>query len=141
MKEVLEGAAPAKNIQVMPDDVITVPKGRLVYVMGAVQRSGGFVLGERERVTALEALSMAEGLGQYAQASNAKILRKSPDPDRREEIALNLKRILNGHDSDVPLDAEDIVFVPQSAGKKIAARTAAAAVSIGSGIAIWRAGR
>jgi polysaccharide export outer membrane protein len=137
--EVLGGEAPSKNIPVKADDVITVAKGRLVYVLGAVNKTGGFLLGERQRVTVLEALSMAEGLGRYAQSSDVKILRKTPDPDRREEIAVNLKRILKGSDSDVSMQAEDILFVPESTGKKIGARTAAAAVSIGSGIAIWSA--
>jgi polysaccharide export outer membrane protein len=137
--EVLGGEAPSKNIPVKADDVITVAKGRLVYVLGAVNKTGGFLLGERQRVTVLEALSMAAGLGRYAQSSDVKILRKTPDPDRREEIAVNLKRILKGSDSDVSMQAEDILFVPESTGKKIGARTAAAAVSIGSGIAIWSA--
>jgi polysaccharide export outer membrane protein len=137
--EVLGGEAPAKNIPVKAGDVITVAKGRLVYVLGAVNKTGGFLLGERQRVTVLEALSMAEGLGRYAQSSNVKILRKTPDPDRREEIAVNLKRILKGSDSDLSMQAEDILFIPQSTGKKIGARTAGAAVSIGSGIAIWSA--
>ena len=141
VREVLDGEAPAKNIPVKPDDVITVPKGRFVYVLGAVARTGAFVLGERQRVTVLEALSMAEGLGKYAQSGEAKILRKTKDPERREEIAVNLKRILKGADSDLPMEAEDILFIPQSTSKKVGARAAAAALSVGSGVAIWRVGR
>ncbi|MBE0659130.1 MAG: polysaccharide biosynthesis/export family protein [Bryobacteraceae bacterium] len=142
VSEVLEGASPAKNIQVKPNDVITVPKGKLVYVMGAVKKSGGFVLGEKEQVTVLEALSMAEGTAAFAKQSQVKILRKTGDPEKRVEIALNVGRILDGKDKDVPLEAEDILYVPVSGAKRVLARGAEAALSVGSGIAIWRgAGR
>ena len=142
VSEVLEGTSPAKNILVKPNDLITVPKGKLVYVMGAVKKSGGFVLGEREQVTVLEALSMAEGTAAFAKQSQVKILRKTGDPEKRAEIALNVSRILDGKDKDVTLEAEDILYVPLSGGKRALARGAEAALSVGSGIAIWRgAGR
>jgi len=137
VKEIMEARAPEKNILVKPNDVITVPKGELVYVMGAVKKSGGFVLGDRETVTVLQALSMAEGMDSYAQSGHAKILRRTNDPEKRQEIALNLKRIIEGRDHDVEMQSDDILFVPLSGGKKALARTAEAALSIGTGLAIY----
>lgn len=137
VKEIMEARAPEKNILVKPNDVITVPKGELVYVMGAVKKSGGFVLGDRETVTVLQALSMAEGMDSYAQSGHAKILRRTSDPEKRQEIALNLKRIIEGRDHDVEMQSDDILFVPLSGGKKALARTAEAALSIGTGLAIY----
>ena len=49
VKEMLEGNSPAKNIAVKPEDVITVPKGEIVYVLGAVKKSGGFVRAPEKR--------------------------------------------------------------------------------------------
>jgi polysaccharide export outer membrane protein len=138
VSEVLDGAAPSKNIQVRPNDVITVPKGRLVYVMGAVRKSGGFVLGERERVTVLEALSMAEGTDAFAKKGAVKILRKTSDPEKRTEIAVHVGRILEGKARDVPLEADDILYVPVSGGRKAVARTTEALVQITTGLIIWR---
>ncbi len=137
VKEILEARAPEKNILVKPNDVITVPKGELVYVMGAVKKSGGFVLGDRENVTVLQALSMAEGMDSYAEVGHAKILRRTSNPERRQEIALNLKRILEGKDHDVEMQSDDILFVPVSGGKKALARTAEAGLAIGTGLAIY----
>jgi len=137
VKEILEARAPEKNILVKPNDVITVPKGELVYVMGAVKKSGGFVLGDRENVTVLQALSMAEGMDSYAEAGHAKILRRTGNPEKRQEIALNLKRILEGKDHDVEMQSDDILFVPVSGGKKALARTAEAGLAIGTGLAIY----
>ncbi|MGO9240429.1 MAG: polysaccharide biosynthesis/export family protein [Bryobacteraceae bacterium] len=137
VKEILEARAPEKNILVKPNDVITVPKGELVYVMGAVKKSGGFVLGDRENVTVLQALSMAEGMDSYAESGHAKILRRTSNPEKRQEIALNLKRILEGKDHDVEMQSDDILFVPVSGGKKALARTAEAGLAIGTGLAIY----
>ena len=49
VKEIMEARAREKNILVKPNDVIMVPKGELVYVMGAVKKSGGFVLATARR--------------------------------------------------------------------------------------------
>jgi protein involved in polysaccharide export with SLBB domain len=119
VKEIMEARAPEKNILVKPNDVITVPKGELVYVMGAVKKSGGFVLGDRETVTVLQALSMAEGMDSYAQSGHAKILRRTSDPEKRQEIALNLKRIIEGRDHDVEMQSDDILFVPLGGGRNL----------------------
>ena len=138
VKDIMEGNSPAKNIQVKPNDVITVPKGQMVYVMGAVKKAGGFVLGEREQVTVLEALSMAEGADAFANKGKVKIMRKTGDPDKRLEIALDLGKILDGKARDVPLEAEDILYVPVSGGKKAFVRGVEAAIQIGTGVAIYR---
>jgi len=138
VSDILEGKAPSKNIQVRPNDVITVPKGRLVYVMGAVKKSGGFVLGEKEQMSVLEAISMAEGTDAFAKRSQVKILRKSSDPQKRNEISINLGRVLGGKERDVLLEADDILYVPVSGGKKAVARSTEALVQITTGLIIWR---
>jgi polysaccharide export outer membrane protein len=138
VKDILEARSPEKNIPVKPNDVITVPRGELVYVMGAVKKSGGFVLGEKEKVTVLQALAMSEGMDSYAKGGSARILRRTKDPERRLEIAVNLSKILEGRAQDVPMEADDILFVPLSGAKKALMRTTEAAISLGTGIAIYR---
>ena len=66
VKSVMEARNPQENIQIQPNDVISVPKAELVYVIGAVKRAGGFILSEREQISVLQALSMAEGLDRVA---------------------------------------------------------------------------
>ncbi len=51
------------DVSVYPGDRVTVPRAGIVYVVGAVNRPGGFPLsGERENMTVLQALALAEGL-------------------------------------------------------------------------------
>src|ERR1051325_9269037 len=61
VKSVMEARNPQENIDVLPSDIISVPKADMVYVIGAVKRSGGFVLSEKEEISVLQALSLAEG--------------------------------------------------------------------------------
>ena len=43
LKKIMEAKTPEENIQILPHDVISVPKAEMVYVIGEVHRSGGFV--------------------------------------------------------------------------------------------------
>src|SRR6266436_474978 len=138
LKEIMEAKIPEENIQIFPHDVISVPKAEMVYVIGEVKRSGGFVLGEHEVISVLQALSLAEGLNTTADARHARILRLKRDADQREELAVDVKDVLNGKKADVPLRGNDILFIPGSTGKKAALRAVEAAIQTGTGMAIWR---
>jgi polysaccharide export outer membrane protein len=134
----MEAQNPAENIQVKPNDVITVPKADLIYVIGAVKKSGGFVLSERADISVLQALSMAEGLDRTAAAAKAIILRGGSSSPNRAEIPVDVKNILEGKGRDVPLLANDILFIPTSAAKSASIRALEAIIQAGTGAAIYR---
>jgi polysaccharide biosynthesis/export protein len=137
LKEIMEAKDPAENIQILPHDVISVPKAEMVYVVGDVKRSGGFVLGERQSISVLQAISLAEGLNGTADVKHSKILRLNRDTDQREELPVDVKDLLKGKKQDVSLQGDDILFIPGSTGKKAALRAVEAAVQTGTGLAIW----
>jgi polysaccharide export outer membrane protein len=138
LRKIMDAKTPEENIQIFPHDVISVPKAEMVYVIGEVHRSGGFVLGEHQSISVLQALSLAEGLNTGADPRHAKILRLKPEADQREELRVDVKDALNGKKPDFPLQGEDILFIPGSTGKKAALRGLEAAIQTGTGLAIWR---
>jgi polysaccharide biosynthesis/export protein len=138
LRKIMDAKTPEENIQIFPHDVISVPKAEMVYVIGEVRHSGGFVLGEHQSISVLQVLSMAEGLNTGADPRHAKILRLKPDADQRVEVAVDVKDALNGKKPDMPLQGEDILFIPGSTGKKAALRGLEAAIQTGTGLAIWR---
>ena len=138
LQEIMEAKTPEENIQIFPHDVISVPKAELVYVTGDVRKSGGFVLGEKQTMSVLQAVSLAEGMGPAPDPKHAKILRLAPGADQRTEIPVDLKSILQGKGRDVPMQGNDILFIPDSTGKKVALRFMEAAISTGTGLAIYR---
>ena len=138
LKKIMEAKNPEENIQILPHDVISVPKAEMVYVTGDVKRSGGFVLGEHQSISVLQAISLAEGLNVGADTRHARILRLKREADQREELQVDVKDVLNGKKPDVALQGDDILFIPGSTGKKAALRTLEAAIQTGTGMAIWR---
>jgi len=138
LRKIMDAKTPEENIQIFPHDVISVPKAEMVYVIGEVHRSGGFVLGEHKSISVLQALSLAEGLNSGADPRHAKILRLKADADQREELKVDVKDALAGKKPDFPLQGEDILFIPGSTGKKAALRSLEAAIQTGTSLAIWR---
>lgn len=138
VRAVMEAKNPRENIEVLANDVITVPKADLVYVVGGVKRAGGFVLSEKEQISVLQALSLAEGLDREAAPKKARILRAGAAGAQRTEIPIDLSRILEGHAEDIALRANDILFVPTSGAKSVGIRVLETAVQMATGVAIYR---
>jgi polysaccharide biosynthesis/export protein len=137
IKSLLDASKPGENIQVKPYDVISVPRGETVYVIGQVVKPGGQLVNDSDQITALQALSMAGGLDKMAQPQHSRILRRVPGEPSRIEIPIDITRILNGKSTDVRMQSEDILFVPNSVPKRAAIRALEAAIQMGS-IAILR---
>lgn len=130
---------PSANVPVRGGDVITVPKAGIVYVVGSVNRPGGFVIqNDTDQMTALKALALAGGAKATSKPQNAVIIRKNHKTGQNQEIAVNVKNILNRKAQDIPLLPNDILFIPDSTGKKVLAKAAAAVLSMTTGIAILR---
>jgi polysaccharide export outer membrane protein len=138
LSAIIEAKDPQQNILIQPYDVVSVPKGEMVYVVGEVDKAGGFVLDAKERISVLQALSLAGGLKPNASPGSARILRAGMDGQQRVEIPVNVKRILEGRDEDHNLRPDDILFIPTSRAKPAAIRTLEAAITLGTGIVIWR---
>ena len=124
------------NVTVEPGDTIVVSKAGIVYVVGDVRQPGGFAMESGKNITVLQAIALAQGIGPNAALNSAKLVRKTPDGP--EEIPLALKKILAAKAPDPQLQADDILFVPDSAGKSALKRTAEAALQAATGVAIWR---
>ena len=137
VKSVMEAKNPQENINVLSNDVITVPKADMVYVVGAVHKSGGFLLSEKEQISVLQAVSLAEGLDKIASAKGARILRAAGPGMERTEVNVNVQKILDGRDKDVSLQANDILFIPNSLAKSTTARILEAALQAGTGMAMY----
>jgi polysaccharide biosynthesis/export protein len=137
VKSIMNASDPTENIAIKPEDVVSVPKAELVYVVGCVHKPGAYVLGENETLSALQVLSLAEGLDKTAAPAKAKIMRALAGTTKRSEVPVDLKKLMAGKGTDLPLKADDILFVPDSAAKSIAERTGEAAIQIATGIAVY----
>jgi polysaccharide export outer membrane protein len=138
IRSVMSGADPQSNILIKAHDVITVPRARMIYVLGNVGRPGGYVMTDNETMSVSKALALAGGWDKTAALGSARILRASGGGSEREQIPADLRKIMNNKIQDVQLRPDDILFVPNSLAKALSIRGAEAAVGLGTGLAIYK---
>jgi polysaccharide export outer membrane protein len=138
--EILEGKNAAANIEIKPNDVISVSEAtsNMIYVVGDVQRAGGFTMGGQRSVSVLMALSLAGGLGRTAKPEKARIIRMVPGNPKPQEIAINLSRVLNGKAEDIGLRPQDVLVVPTSSRKVFTTYSVPSMLSAVAYAAIYR---
>ena len=124
-----------QNPELLPGDTVRVSRAGLVYVVGDVNRPGGFTLDPTQPTTVLQALSLAWGPSQNAALSKALLIHVRGDG--RNVTTLNLKRMLRGQDPDIPVEERDILFVPDSAARNLWNRTMESVVQSAAGVSIY----
>ncbi len=129
LRSIIEARNPELNIYVQTDDIITVPRAEVIYVLGDVQKPGSVVLNDQESISVMQIISLSGGLLRTAAAKDARILRSNPGAPRRTEIPLDIKKIYDRKADDISLLPDDILFVPSSVSKKAAIRTLEALTS------------
>lgn len=130
---------PAENIWIEPNDIVSIPRTEIVYVVGNVKKAGGFELSTHPTISVIQALSLAEGLDRDAAPGRAKILREAPGKDGRPaEIPVDIKSIFDGKSPDFALQGNDILFVPNNTAKSVSRRGVEAILQAATGAAIYR---
>jgi polysaccharide export outer membrane protein len=133
----LDLRAPASAATIIyPGDVVRVPQAGVVYVVGAVKLPGGFALTANNRLTVLQALALAQGLGPAAAQGRSEIIRRASSGP--QEIPVNLDRVLDHKDPNLALQANDILYVPPSGAKRILSRSLDAIQNLTIGLIIYR---
>ncbi len=138
LDELVEAGDMRNNIPLQAGDVVTVPHAGIVYVLGSVNRPGGFVIAnDRTQLTVMKILALAGGLTRTAKSSHAYIIR--PDAQGKQTNSeIDLKKVLNHQAEDVPMRASDILYVPENVAKAVALQAIALTIAMGTSVAIYR---
>ncbi|HEY0784681.1 MAG TPA: polysaccharide biosynthesis/export family protein [Acidobacteriaceae bacterium] len=109
------------QVLVYPGDIVLVPHATVAYVLGDVTRPGGILMqNNHSQLTALQAVTLAGGTLSSAVPAHARLIRKTP-AGGYQEIAMNFSRIQKGKDPDVLLQQDDVIYIPFSYLRNIAA--------------------
>ena len=111
-------AKTVEDVIVRPGDTVQVKRAGIVYVLGAVNRPGGFVMQEEGTLDVLQAISLANGTTTLASIKTIYLLRRNPDGSV-VYVALPFRNITRGKSADVQLHAMDVLFVPTNKIKMI----------------------
>lgn len=130
------GNASSADIMIAPGDTIFVKRAGSVYVLGAVNRPGGFIMQDQGSLNILQALALAYGTAPEAAIPRVRILRRASGSGY-EFIHVPLDKIQKGKANPTPLQPGDIVYVPPSTIKEVGI-TARSLLSGVAGAAVYR---
>jgi polysaccharide export outer membrane protein len=140
VKALMNGTDPELNIVLQGGEEIRVPEVGHIVVAGSVTQPGVYNVLDSGGTTVQTSIAQAKGLVPYA-AHKAFIYR--PDEQGvQHEIPVNLWAILQRKSPDVQLQAKDVLYVPDSSGRRITQETINALTQLGTtataGILIYR---
>jgi polysaccharide export outer membrane protein len=131
-------SAAETDVAVEPGDTISISRSGVIYVVGDVARPGGFLVEHNDRLSVLQALSLASGANQTASLGKSELIRKTNA--ERLIYQIDLKKILHGESSDPLLADGDILYVPVSYKKIYTLRGIEALIGTASQTAAYRIG-
>ncbi len=117
------------NVELSPGDTMVVSKAGIVYILGEVNKPGGYVLNSTGGVTVLRVVAAAGGPTRLAAVGGTKMIRRTPSG--LQEVPIALKNLLRAKTADIPLQPDDILYVPSSR-LKTALNTGALITSLGT---------
>jgi polysaccharide export outer membrane protein len=140
VKGLIDAADPELNVKLGGGEEIRVPEVGKVFVVGNVKRPGAFPITETGDTTVLKLLALTEGLMPYA-AKTAYIYRREASGSKNE-IPIAIEDIMKRRTQDVPLMANDILYVPDNTGRRVTIgvleRIATFGAGTASGMLVWR---
>jgi polysaccharide export outer membrane protein len=120
LKPLLDASDPKLDILLDGGEEVRIPAlppVDRVFVLGNVKSSGAFPIADASDRTVLGALTLAGGLAGPA-PKEAYIVRLDDASQKRSQVAIQLKDIIDRKAADVPLIAHDILYVPVLTSKK-----------------------
>jgi polysaccharide export outer membrane protein len=123
------------NIEIKQGDTLEISKAGVVYVVGEVARASGLIMESGQNLSVMKAVALSGGTTRLAALDSAKIIRKD-EKGNPVEVPVQLKQMFQGKAPDVQLVAEDILFIPTSAGKNAAFRGMETALQLATGVTL-----
>lgn len=140
VKGLIDDADPTLNVRLYGGEEVRVPPAGRVYVLGNVKKSGAFAITDYNDTTVMKMVALSEGLLPFS-SRQAFIYRKEAGKPGRNEIPVDILDIMRHRSPDVQLEANDILYIPDNHGRKMAAETlerlAGFASSTASGLLVF----
>jgi polysaccharide export outer membrane protein len=135
VKGLIDAADPTLNVTLEGGEEVRVPQIGRIFVVGNVKHPGAFKIEDGFGLTLLKALAMAEGLMPYAN-KQAFIYRHGDSASpASQEVAIDLRKILDRKLPDVPLSPNDILYIPDNRSARLTMTTIDRAIGFASSTA------
>ena len=117
VKALINAADPEANVKLYGGEEIRVPDIGKIFVVGNVKKPGAYSIQEGTETSVLKALAVSEGLMPFA-GKQAFIYRREGGAGDKNEIPIELSKIMERKSPDVPLQPNDILYIPDRQGKR-----------------------
>ena len=131
-RALLSADDPASNEKLEGGDTIRVPEAGRFFVVGNVKHPGMFTITDGSESSVLKALAFSDGLDTYT--GRIAYIYRIDGSGRKNEIPIEVKKILARKSPDVPLYANDMLYIPNSIGMRASAK--ALEITLGTGLGV-----
>jgi len=132
-RALLSADDPASNYLLKAGDTVRIPEAGRFFVVGNVKHPGMFSITDGSESSVLKALAFSEGLDTYT--GRIAYIYRIDGSGRKNEIPIEVKKILARKSPDVPLYANDMLYIPNSLGMRASAKALEIALGTGLGVA------
>jgi polysaccharide export outer membrane protein len=123
----------ALNLELHGGEDIRVPESGRIFVAGNVKHPGVFAITDGSQSSVLRALALSEGLESFS--GHTAYIYRIEGNGSKNEIPIDVKKIVARKSPDVPLYANDMLYIPNKAGMQASAKVLAIAAGTGLGVA------
>lgn len=117
VKSLMDASDSDLNLTLQGGEEIRVPEAGRIFVLGNVKKPGSFPVKDATETSVFRIMALAEGLLPYS-AKLAFIYRREGATGGKNEIPIDLEKIMQRKSPDVPLLANDILYVPDRTGRR-----------------------
>ena len=132
VKDLMDHADDTLNLKLSGGEEIRVPEGGRIFVVGNVKKPGAIPVHDISELTVMRVIAQSDGLLPYA-SKDAYILRHGDSS--KNEISIPLAKIMDRKAPDVPLMANDVLYVPDNKGRRNTAKVVETILAFGVGTA------
>jgi polysaccharide export outer membrane protein len=103
------------NVDLLPGDVVAIPKAGSFYVEGAVKSPGAYPL--LQATTVSQAVATAGGPDPTLAKTSGTVLWRKSSTGERQAIPINLAALQKGEGDDFRVQEDDVIVVPMSTAR------------------------
>jgi polysaccharide biosynthesis/export protein len=134
VQSLIDAADSDFNVTLTGGEEVRVPEAGRIFVVGNVKKPGAFPLKSGAESSVLQALAYSEGLSPYP-TKQAFIYRREGG-GANNEIPIALEDIMRRKVPDVPLMANDILYVPENSKRRLEMSAVEKILGVGTGAAV-----
>ena len=135
VKGLIDAADPELNLQLVGGEEVRVPEAGKVFVVGNIHKPGSYPVDDASDTTVLKMLALSEGLTPFAGKLAYIFRREAGAGGSKNEIPIELRAIMDRKSPDVPLQPNDVLYIPDNRGRRITMSAVERILSFGSATA------